>query len=225
MSNMVYIVTCTILVTLILISLINKRISSTEATKEANKFLDTNRSKIKRIIIDYINNMDLSKIIIFDNPINNNKREIINDIINELNSTIFVALIDYNISDKIKSLIKSILNNEFIYNYIEKMIQDDEDIRDVYATKYVAAVQNAYKESIKYEQQSVNETSTYQSEDLSKLLKAATLNPDKIYDYTNGTRENPGVEIEHEIIPPVDDSTENVDPTVDNSVELVEEQK
>lgn len=223
MNNILYTIICTILITLILISLIKKYVLSTEATKEANKFLDTNRSKIKRIIIDYINNIDLSKFIVLDNNINNNKTEIIIDIINELTSTIIVALVDYDTSEKIKSLIKSILNNEFIYNYIEKMMQDDEDIRDVYATKYVAALQNAYKESIKYEQQSVNETSTYQSEDLSKLPKAASLDPDKIYDYTNGTRENPGVEIEHEIIPPVDDSIENVDPVTDNSVELVKE--
>lgn len=223
MSNIFYTIICTILVTLILISLINKYVSSAEATKEANKFLDNNRSKIKRIIINYINNMDLSKFIIFDNAIDNNKAEIIIDVINELTSTIIVALVDYDTSEKIKSLIKSILDNEFIYNYIEKMMQDDDDIRDVYATKYVAAVQNAYKESVKYEQQSVNETSTYQSEDLSKLPKAASLDPDKIYDYTNGTRENPGVEIEHEIIPPVDDNIENVDPVTDNSIELVKE--
>ena len=73
-----------------------------------------------------------------------------------------------------------------------------------------------------FEKDTAEKNYEYQTEDLSKEEKVTPIDPNLRYDFTEGTRENPGKVIEKELNPQPDITEEELTySTEDSSVELV----
>lgn len=184
--------------------------------EETLKFLNSLASEFETVIIKYLKNIDFKNL---DN-LADVEKQILNDTIDRLWIITQQELVNYTANENTKELIRLFINKDFLLLFIKQFFEEDTVVQEVYTAKYNKAVVAAVYNAEQFEKKTVQENIEYKTEDLSKLPKAKSLDPNLIYDYTDGTREEPGKVIEKELNPQkdLDDVTYS---TEDDSVEVL----
>ena len=190
------------------------------AKEEALKFLNTLADKFESIIIKHIKDIDFKNL---DN-LSELEKKILDETIGELWTVVQDQLTTYATSDSMRELLRVVINKDFLLNFITQFFKEDKPVQEAYEAKYNDAVAFQCHKAEMFEKDTAEKNYEYQTEDLSKEEKVTPIDPNLRYDFTEGTRENPGKVIEKELNPQPDITEEELTySTEDSSVEVVEE--
>lgn len=193
-----------------------------QAKEDAIKFLETLSDKFEAIILKYLKNISFNDL---DN-LSEIEQKILDDTIDALWTMVQEELAKYAASDSTKELIKIVLNRDFLVSFVKKFIENDNKVQQVYSLKYYEAAVAAQAKAEEFEKETVKQNEEYANEDPSKVEKATPIDPSLNYDFSEGTRENPGKVIEKELNPQPDITEEELEySTEDSSVEVLEDEK
>lgn len=215
--NKTMIISLIILAVLIAFIIIRIFISKKDnAKEEAIKFLNSLAEKFEVVIIRHLKDIDLKHL----EDLTDVEKQIVDDTINELWTLVQDQLTTYATSEATRELLRVIIDKEFLTNFVMQFFQEDEKVQEVYTSEFNDALVYKMHEAEKFEEDTAKQNFEYQTEDLSKLPKAETLDPNKIYDYSSGVAKP----IEKELNPEKDiTEDELVYDTEDTSVEVVED--
>lgn len=190
------------------------------AKEEALKFLNTLADKFESIIIKHIKDIDFKNL---DN-LSELEKKILDETIGELWTVVQDQLTTYATSDSMRELLRVVINKDFLLNFITQFFKEDKPVQEAYEAKYNDAVAFQCHKAEMFEKDTVEKNYEYQTEDLSKEEKITPIDPNLRYDFTEGTRENPGKVIEKPLNPQPDITEEELTySTEDESVEVLEE--
>lgn len=190
------------------------------AKKEAIAFLNSLADKFEAVIIKHIKDIDLKNL---DN-LSEVEKKILDETINELWVTVQDQLTTYVTKDSTRELLRVIIDKDFLLNFITNFFKEDKPIQEAYSAKYEEAVVYRFRKAEEFERETVEKNYEYETEDLSKLPKVTPIDPNLRYDFSEGTRENPGKVIEKPLNPQLDITDEELTySTEDESVEVLEE--
>ena len=190
------------------------------AKEEALKFLNTLADKFESIIIKHIKDIDFKNL---DN-LSELEKKILDETIGELWTVVQDQLTTYATSDSMRELLRIVINKDFLLNFITQFFKEDKPVQEAYEAKYNDAVVFQLHNAEMFEKDTAEKNYEYQTEDLSKEEKVTPIDPNLRYDFTEGTRENPGKVIEKELNPQPDITDEELTySTEDESVEILEE--
>ena len=190
------------------------------AKEEALKFLNTLADKFESIIIKHIKDIDFKNL---DN-LSELEKKILDETIGELWTVVQDQLTTYATSDSMRELLRVVINKDFLLNFITQFFKEDKPVQEAYEAKYNDAVAFQCHKAEMFEKDTAEKNYEYQTEDLSKEEKVTPIDPNLRYDFTEGTRENPGKVIEKPLNPQPDITDEELTySTEDESVEVLEE--
>jgi type II secretory pathway pseudopilin PulG len=191
-----------------------------EAKDEAIKFLNSLADKFEAVIIKHIKDIDFKNL---DN-LSDIEKQILDETINELWIIVQDQLTTYVTKESTREILRIIIDKDFLLNFITNFFKEDKPVQEAYAAKYEDAVAYKFHQAQQFEKDTVQQNFEYQTEDLSKEEKVTPIDPNLRYDFSEGTRENPGKVIEKPLNPQPDITDEELVYSIeDNSVELVEE--
>ena len=191
-----------------------------KAKDEAIAFLNSLADKFEAVIIKHIKDIDFKNL---DN-LSEVEKKILDDTINELWDIVQDQLTSYVTKESTKELIKAIIDKEFLLNFISNFFNKDKPIQEVYTSKYEDAVAYKLKKAEEFENEVAKQNYEYETEDLSKLPKVNPIDPNLNYDFSEGTRDNPGKVIDKPLNPQADITDEELTYSIeDDSIEVLEE--
>jgi type II secretory pathway pseudopilin PulG len=175
-----------------------------KAKDEAIAFLNSLADKFEVVILRNIKNIDFKHL---DN-LSEIEKKILDETIDELWTIVQDQLTSYVTKESTKELIRTIIDKEFLLNFITNFFNKDKNIQEVYTAKYNEALADKLADAEKFEQEAVKMNFEYSTEDLSKIEKVVRVDDKK----------------EHPLNPQSDISDEELTySTEDSSIEVVEE--
>ena len=193
-----------------------------KAKEEAIAFLNSLADKFEAVIIKHIKDIDFKNL---DN-LSDIEKQILDETINELWIIVQDQLTTYVTKESTREILRIIIDKDFLLNFITNFFKEDKPVQEAYAAKYEDVAAYKFQQAQQFEKDTVQQNFEYQTEDLSKEEKVTPIDPNLRYDFTNGTRENPGKVIEKHLNPQPDITDEELTySTEDSSVEIVEEDK
>ena len=175
-----------------------------KAKDEAIAFLNSLADKFEVVILRNIKNIDFKHL---DN-LSEIEKKILDETIDELWTIVQDQLTSYVTKESTKELIRTIIDKEFLLNFITNFFNKDKNIQEVYTAKYNEALADKLADAEKFEQEAVKMNFEYSTEDLSKIEKVVRVDDKK----------------EHPLNPQPDISDEELTySTEDSSIEVVEE--
>ena len=175
-----------------------------KAKDEAIAFLNSLADKFEVVILRNIKNIDFEHL---DN-LSEIEKKILDETIDELWTIVQDQLTSYVTKESTKELIRTIIDKEFLLNFITNFFNKDKNIQEVYTAKYNEALADKLADAEKFEQEAVKMNFEYSTEDLSKIEKVVRVDDKK----------------EHTLNPQPDISDEELTySTEDSSIEVVEE--
>lgn len=175
-----------------------------KAKDEAIAFLNSLADKFEVVILRNIKNIDFKHL---DN-LSEIEKKILDETIDELWTIVQDQLTSYVTKESTKELIRTIIDKEFLLNFITNFFNKDKNIQEVYTAKYNEALADKLADAEKFEQEAVKMNFEYSTEDLSKIEKIVRVDDKK----------------EHPLNPQPDISDEELTySTEDSSIEVVEE--
>ena len=191
-----------------------------KAKDEALAFLNSLADKFEAVIIKHIKDIDLKNL---DN-LSEVEKKILDETISELWTIVQDQLTTYVTKESTRELLRVIIDKDFLLSFITNFFNNDKPIQEAYSAKYEEAVVYQFKKAEEFEKETAEKNYEYETEDLSKLPKATPIDPNLRYDFSEGTRENPGKVIEKPLNPQLDITDEELTySTEDESVEVLEE--
>ena len=191
-----------------------------KAKEAAIKFLNTLTTKFEEIIILHLKDIDFDDL----NNLSEVEEAVLNDTIDALFIMVQEELANYSGSEADKQLIKMIVNRDFLVSFVKKFIQNDAKVQQAYSLKYYAAAARLQDNAVKLEEDTVKQNQEFETIDPTKVEKAAHLENGVDYDYSEGTRENPGKVIDKPLNPQPDITDEELTySTEDDSIEVLDE--
>ena len=191
-----------------------------KAKDEAIEFLNTLADKFEAVIIRHIKEIDFKNL---DN-LTEVEQKILDETINALWVIVHDQLTTYVTKDSTRELLRIIIDKDFLLNFIVNFFNNDNKIQKAYEAKYNEVLIDRIAESMKLEDKTVKENYEYSTEDISKIDKVQSLDPNLNYDFSEGTKDLPGKVIDKNINPQSDISENELTySTEDTSVEEIEE--
>lgn len=187
-----------------------KKRSDEKGQEEIKQFIDSLQIEFEDIVIEYVENFDISNL---DN-LALAEQEIITELVNILWEKALVAL-DESVTDRMtKAMIKKLLTKEYIAEVTERIFKEFK-VQKVYTSKYNDAIVEANKEAILLEAKATEFNKEIDKNEPVDFRNVEDINPNSIINAN-------GEIVEQELNPQHEDEIEDVDPEKD-AVDIIDE--